>query len=118
MTDLNGDTTVAAELSDEQLFSLLSETLLPSSTLDSTAQPSASSAITASLDIAQQQTLELVFIDPSVGDVNRLISELQAVSLNDPSRTLEFVALESDRDGVAQITSTLMRFQDVNGIHI
>jgi hypothetical protein len=37
---------------------------------------------------------------------------------NDSSRTLEFVVLDSAKDGIAQITSALLRYNGIDGMHI
>jgi choice-of-anchor C domain-containing protein len=64
------------------------------------------------------QTLELVFIDSSVSNFEQLAGDLRNSAAADPGRKLELVALDNSKDGIAQITSALLRYRDVDGIHI
>ena len=66
----------------------------------------------------KQQTMEVVFIDSAIGDVERLIDDLTSSAASDSSRRLEFVILDQTRDGLAQITSALLKFNGVDGLHI
>ncbi len=64
------------------------------------------------------QTLELVFIDSSVSNFEELAADLRNSAAADPGRKLELVALDNSKDGIAQITSALLRYRGVDGIHI
>jgi thiamine pyrophosphokinase len=65
-----------------------------------------------------EQTLELVFIDSSVSNFEQLAADLRNSAAADPGRKLELVALDNSKDGIAQITSALLRYRGVDGIHI
>ena len=67
---------------------------------------------------AVNQTLELVFIDSSVSNFEQLAADLRNAASADPGRKLELVALDNSKDGIAQITSALLRYRGVDGIHI
>ena len=67
---------------------------------------------------AINQTLELVFIDSSVSNFEQLAADLRNAASADPGRKLELVALDNSKDGIAQITSALLRYRGVDGIHI
>ncbi|MCH7866063.1 MAG: DUF4347 domain-containing protein, partial [Myxococcales bacterium] len=59
---------------------------------------------------------ELVFVDRGVEGYEHLVNDLEAGATE--GRKLEIVLLDSDRDGVAQITETLARYQELDAIHI
>lgn len=65
-----------------------------------------------------EQTLELVFIDSSVSNFEQLAADLRNSAAAEPGRKLELVALDNSKDGIAQITSALLRYRGVDGIHI
>ncbi len=69
------------------------------------------------LPAAQQEQwrYEIVFLDSSVADAERLLDDLRA---QDGRRDLEIVQLDSQRNGLAQITEALAQRQDVDAIHI
>ncbi len=92
---------------DQQLLDLVADSVLPSQAADQNGSAA-----------ADEQTLELVFLDSSVSNVDQLISNLESQSASDSSRTLEFVVLDSTKDGIAQITSALLQHNGVDGIHI
>lgn len=62
--------------------------------------------------------IELVFVDASISDFDRMIEDLQRESLLDDSRELEIIVLDSERDGIAQITATLLQYDGVDGMHV
>ncbi len=66
--------------------------------------------------IAQEQNLEIVFIDESVDDYQVFIDDLN--NRNDGSVHFEVVLLDSDRDGIEQISETLSTYNDVDAVHI
>ncbi len=59
---------------------------------------------------------ELVFVDMGVEGYERLVDDLLAGAAE--GRNLEVVLLDAERDGVAQITETLARYQELDAIHI
>ena len=65
-----------------------------------------------------ERALELVFIDSSVSDYQQMIDDLRLESDSDPSRTMEFVVLDSQKDGIAQMTTALLNYKEIDGIHI
>lgn len=81
-----------------------------------------SSVVESAVVAAQTQRLELVFVDASVSDVDRLISDLLAQS--DAERTLRIYTLDTTRDGLQQIAEVLRSLQDqtqgqtVDAIHL
>ena len=81
-----------------------------------------SSVVQSAVVAAQTQRLELVFVDASVSDVDRLISDLLAQS--DAERTLRIYTLDTTRDGLQQIAEVLRSLQDqtqgqtVDAIHL
>ena len=91
---------------DQQLLDLVADSVLPPTT--------ESDASTTPVE----HTLELVFLDSSISNQDQMIRDLRAAGATDDSRTLEFVILDSQRDGIAQITSALLRYNGVDGLHI
>ena len=75
-------------LTDQQLFDSVAESVLP--TADRVE------------DITTEQTLELVFIDGSISNLDQMIADLTADDAADSSRSLELVVLDSERDAVQQ----------------
>ncbi len=59
---------------------------------------------------------ELVFVDTGIEGYERLLEDLESGA--PAGRNLEVVLLDPERDGVAQITETLARYQDLDAIHI
>ncbi|MDX1764619.1 MAG: DUF4347 domain-containing protein, partial [bacterium] len=59
---------------------------------------------------------EIVFIDTQVPDYQDLVNDLLATS--DDGRHVEVVLLDSQRDGVEQISKTLSGYQDLEAVHI
>ena len=59
---------------------------------------------------------ELMFIDRNVPDYEQLIEDLN--SRGDPDVELEIWMVETDRDGVDQITSLLAGYDDLDAVHI
>ncbi|HQZ68096.1 MAG TPA: DUF4347 domain-containing protein, partial [Planctomycetaceae bacterium] len=101
------DSGAAFHVSDQQLLDLVADSVLPAATTEITsgATPAA-------------HTLELVFLDSSISNLDQMISDLKSESLLDSSRTLEFVVLDSTKDGIAQITSALLQHNGMDGVHI
>ncbi len=59
---------------------------------------------------------ELVFIDTNTPDYQTLINDLLAN--NDENRTIHWVLLDSDKDGLQQISDTLAKYHDLDAVHI
>ncbi|MEO2031023.1 MAG: DUF4347 domain-containing protein [Planctomycetaceae bacterium] len=72
----------------------------------------------ATTEQASEQSLELAFIDASVSDIEQMIAGLQSDNDLDSNRTLKIVILDSQQDGIAQITSALLEYDGIDGIHI
>ncbi|MFO1001930.1 MAG: DUF4347 domain-containing protein [Planctomycetaceae bacterium] len=89
---------------------------LSGDTVNALGQTTADSTIQNPLDEIEQ-TLELVFIDSSVSNFEQLAVDLRN-SAADTGRKLELVALDNSKDGIAQITSALLRYRGVDGIHV
>ncbi|MEJ7593995.1 MAG: DUF4347 domain-containing protein, partial [Planctomycetaceae bacterium] len=100
-----GDSTLF-QVPDQQLLDLVADSVLPSTTESDSRATS------------EEHTLELVFLDSSISNLDQMMSDLRAAGATDGSRTLEFVVLDSQRDGIAQITSALLRSNGVDGLHI
>jgi protocadherin Fat 4 len=101
------DDLTAFHVPDQQLLDLVANSALP-------AQADALNGNSAT----DQQTLELVFLDSSISNLDQMIADLQSENALDPSRTLEIVILDSSKDGIAQITSALLNYNGVDGMHI
>ena len=93
-------------LSDEQLLDVMADSILPDQ--DAISQQTVDSE--TAFDDSIQQTLELVFIDAEISNLDQMIADLQMANANDPTRILEVVVLDSKRDGIAQITSALLQY--------
>lgn len=89
------------------------------STVESTSstQSSQSSQIddTATTDLAQETTFELVFIDDSVADKQTLLDDLNREIAG---REIVVIELDFTQDGVDQITTALQQYQNVDAVHI
>ena len=101
-------------LSDEQLLDVMADSILPDQ--DAISQQTVDSE--TAFDDSIQQTLELVFIDAEISNLDQMIADLQMANANDQTRILEVVVLDSKRDGIAQITSALLQYNGIDGIHI
>ena len=89
---------------DQQVLDVVADSVLPEA-----------ASVT---DVTTEQTLELVFIDGSISNLEQMIADLESENALDDSRTLEIVVLDTERDGIAQITSALIQRNGVDGIHI
>ena len=67
-------------------------------------------------DTADQERREVIFVDEAVDDVDQLIADLE--SQRDKGRPFDIVALDSDHDGIDQISAYLSRQQDVDAVHV
>ncbi|MEE9493833.1 MAG: DUF4347 domain-containing protein, partial [Gammaproteobacteria bacterium] len=79
---------------------------------ENTLQP-ASAVSTRSVVSARQ---ELVFVDTNTPDYQTLIDDLLAN--NDEDRTIQWVLLDSDKDGIQQISDVLANYQNLDAVHI
>jgi hypothetical protein len=64
---------------------------------------------------AVEQSLELVFIDSATPDYQDLLRDLQKQR---PGRDFEVFILDSDSNGIEQISSKLQQYNDVDAIHL
>ncbi len=69
------------------------------------------------LPMAEQDTSarELVFVDSSIVDVEQLINDLKQQRTNGE---FEIVQLDSQRDGIEQISAVLANYADLDAVHI
>ena len=89
-TDLAAITTVPAndglQLDDQQLLDVVGDAVLP--------QPSVDGDDSRLLPDASEHTLELVFVDGSVNDLDQMVENLQWANTSDENSTLEIIILE------------------------
>ncbi len=64
---------------------------------------------------AEQARSELVLVNENVADYEQLIADLKG---SDKNRIIEAVVLESDRDGIEQVSEILAERNDLDAIHI
>ena len=62
----------------------------------------------------RKQRLELVIVNEDVADYKQLIADLQA---SDDNRIIEVVVLESDRDGIEQVSEILAERSNLAAVH-
>ncbi|NIV45881.1 MAG: DUF4347 domain-containing protein, partial [Gammaproteobacteria bacterium] len=62
------------------------------------------------------QRRELVFIDAEAPNYQQLIRDLTEAA--DQGRNISIVVLDSDRDGIEQITEALTRYRDLDAVHV
>ena len=65
---------------------------------------------------ADDAVLDLVFVDAGAPNYQQLIHDLMKAQAE--GRPIEVVVLESDRDGVEQITEAMAGRRDVSAVHI
>ena len=92
----NADSDTADAVPRTELLDLLADNVLPP-------------------QVDQRIVSELVFIDASADDYERLVADLEN---SDTAREFDVVVLDSDRNGIAQITNALADYQGVEAIHI
>jgi Domain of unknown function (DUF4347)/Bacterial Ig domain/Bacterial cadherin-like domain len=73
------------------------------------------SVVTKAAVAALQRTNEVIFIDPRVADRERLLAGLTAQSVE--GRHFEIIALDANRDGIAQVTEALSGRIQVDAVH-
>ncbi|RZL08394.1 MAG: DUF4347 domain-containing protein, partial [Rubrivivax sp.] len=81
-------------------------------------QASPGSSLQAHEGGQQVRTLaqELVLIDASVDDIDLLLADLE--QQRQAGRSIEVIVLQSDRDGIQQISEALSQRQDLQAIHL
>ncbi|MCP4390693.1 MAG: DUF4347 domain-containing protein, partial [Gammaproteobacteria bacterium] len=65
---------------------------------------------------AQPQRTELVLVDTATDNYQQLVDDL--LNQADDSRHLEVVLLDSERNGIDQISETLLAYQDLDAVHL
>ncbi|MCR9202835.1 MAG: DUF4347 domain-containing protein, partial [Planctomycetaceae bacterium] len=106
--------TAPDQATQQQTLDLLADETLPAAV--SVTERPGSPATESDLEIAQ--TLELVFIDGSISNLDQMVSDLENEDALDENRSLEIVVLDTQRDGVAQITAALLQYDGIDGVHI
>jgi hypothetical protein len=114
------------ELEPRQLFSggieglVVSQVDSPAATYlvvnDSSEQPPAQLVEVTTSSTAEQQTHEIVFVDTGVDHYQALVDDL--LNSADTSRNIEVVLLDSERDGIDQMSETLQGLDNLDAIHI
>ena len=111
----------AFQLDDQQLLDVVGDAVLPEQSVDgemsgadAEVQPDTSTV----LPDATEHTLELVFVDSSVSDLDQMVNDLHTAYMSDDNRTLQIVVLESQTDGMGQISSTMRNYRDIDAIHV
>jgi len=124
-TDLATAATAATNedfrLDDQELLGVFGDVVLSEQSLDGESgiddaelEPEAFNVI---LD-ASEQSLELVFVDSAVGDMDQMVNDLRSADSSDENRTLEIIVVGAKTDGMDQISSALQNYTDVDSIHI
>ena len=117
---------ILEELEPRQLFSggieglVVSQVDSPAATyLDvdtSSEQPSVQLTEVTTSSAAEQQTHEIVFVDTGLENYQALVDDL--ISNSDTSRSIEVVLLDSDSNGIDQISETLKTQTGLDAVHI
>ena len=107
------DATNSQGLSDLQLLEVVADNVLPPEAVQETV-----AAANGNESDVVEHTLELVFIDGSISNLDQMIADLQNESALDETRSLEIVVLDTERDGIAQITAALIQYDGIDGMHI
>ncbi|MCA9061772.1 MAG: DUF4347 domain-containing protein, partial [Planctomycetaceae bacterium] len=102
----------SGSLADAELLELLADSILPSQQTDDTTDTATTQQASAAV------TRELVFIDGSLPGAEQIATDLFNSLPDDPNRDLAFHVLDPQRDGIAQITATLMQYNGVDGLHL
>ena len=101
------DDATAFHVPDQQILDLVADSVLPAQDTNQNGNST-----------GDEQTLELVFLDSSISNLDQMMADLRVDRVSNTSRTLEFVVLDATKDGIAQITSALLRYNGVDGLHI
>ena len=65
---------------------------------------------------AEQQTLEIAFVDAALEDYQQIVDDL--LNNDDDNRNIEVVVLDRDRNGIDQITNTLQDRDNFDAVHV
>ena len=84
--------------------------------IDSAQNTSSDLDATTTESAAELQTQEIVFVDSGVEDYQTLVDDL--LNNADANRNIEVVVLDSEKDGIKQISSALEDREDLDAIHI
>ncbi|MDJ0779659.1 MAG: DUF4347 domain-containing protein, partial [Gammaproteobacteria bacterium] len=107
------------ELEERRLFSGgiegLIDTALDSSAIYADIEGSSQQADTGD-SAAEQRSHEIAFVDASVDNYEQIVDDLRANG--DDSRHIEVVVLDSDKDGIEEISEFLSGRDDLNAVHI
>ncbi len=68
------------------------------------------------VDVKEQTRREVIFVDEAVDDYQQLIDDIE--SQLKKGRRFSVVSLDSERDGIAQISDYLNQQRDVTAVHI
>jgi hypothetical protein len=117
---------ILEELEPRQLFSggieglVVNQVESPAATYqdieDNSEQTTTQNDETSTASAAEQQTHEIVFVDTGVENYQALVDDL--VNSADTNRNIEVVLLDSERDGIEQISETLQGLDDLDAVHI
>jgi len=117
---------IAEELEDRILYSAdlnplgVETTYIPSTTnvtptyAQTSTAPSAGSSILQQPEI--QQRHEVVFIDSGVTGYQDLAKKISSDS--SPTRMVEVIIINTDKDGITQITDALQNYKNLDAVHI
>jgi hypothetical protein len=86
----------------------------PESDLEISLRPDSSGVQEA--DTERQERLEVIFVDEAVDDFDQLITDLE--SQLEHGRRFNVVALDSDHDGIAQISAYLSQQEGIDAVHV
>lgn len=69
---------------------------------------------------SEDDRIELVFVDKSIGDYQSLIEgiEKDEADSSNNGRLIEVIEIEADADGILQITSALSNYNNISAVHI
>ncbi|PLX87536.1 MAG: hypothetical protein C0619_14775, partial [Desulfuromonas sp.] len=82
----------------------------------STDAPTDSESVNATtVDAALETRRELVIINSNVTDYHQLVADLQG---DDANNTYDIVLLDSERDGIEQLSEVLDQYSDLSAVHV
>ena len=85
-------------------------------TLDAGGEFTAATAVQSATAAPQAQPHEVVFVDASVPDYQKLVDDIKANA--GQQRQVDVVLIAQGSDGIAQITESLAGQHDVSAVHI
>ena len=92
----------------------ISEGQTPPASSDTPKTPLDDAELQPALNDAAGAARELVFVDETVADYEQLIADLQG---KDDNRSIEVVVLDSDRNGIEQISAILSERSNLSAVH-